>query len=123
MRPRPSAQAPAEYHADGARHKRQTYSFRAHGRIADRIFRENGSDRLAEYSIRALRAAVKSLHDDADERNRWADGVADRRLAAARIPSEEALRREPQSRNVMLSLHECERGGRNLDDVGAALRV
>src|SRR6516225_528794 len=38
MRPRPSAQAPAEYHADGARHKRQTYSFRAHGRIADRIF-------------------------------------------------------------------------------------
>lgn len=87
------------------------------------MFRENGSDRLAEYSIRALRAAVKSLHDDADERNRWADGIADRRLAAARIPSEEALRREPQSRNVMLSLHECERGGRNLDDVGAALRV
>ena len=30
---------------------------------------------------------------------------------------------KPQSRNVMLSLHECERGGRNLDDVGAALRV
>jgi len=57
-------------------------------------FPKNGSNRLTEHIIRALRAAVERLRDDADEGDRWLDGVADRRVAAARIPAEKALRRE-----------------------------
>jgi hypothetical protein len=39
------------------------------------------------------------------------------------VPSEQAFGCQPQSRDAVLSLHEGERCGRDLDNVGASLRI
>ena len=89
-----AAQPPAQRLANGSCHERETDSFRANERVANREFSKNGSNRFTENIICALGAAVERLRNDADEGDRWADGVANRRVAATRIPAENALRRE-----------------------------
>ena len=49
--------------------------------------------------------------------------VADRRVAAVRIPAIEPVGLQPQPDDAMLSLREGQRGGRHLDDIAAALRI
>ena len=66
---------------------------------------------------------VKHLRDDADKGDRGAQRIADRRVAAGGVKSEQALGREPQAGDVLPSLRMVSDAGRDLDDVGAALRV
>src|SRR6516164_3843174 len=70
-----------------------------------------------------LGAVVECLHDNPDEGNRWTECVAHRGIAAARIPSKEAVRGKPQSHDATLSLHKLERRGRDLDDIRTAMGI
>jgi hypothetical protein len=71
-----------------------------------------------------LGAVVECLHDNPDEGNRWTDEcVAYRGIAAARIPSKEAVGGKPQSHDAALPLHKLERRGRDLNDVRTAMGI
>jgi hypothetical protein len=70
-----------------------------------------------------LGPVIECLRDDPDERNRRTERVAHRGIAAARIPSKEAIGRKSQSHDTVLSLHKLERSGRDLDDVGTAAGI
>src|SRR5262249_13457161 len=73
--------------------------------------------------LQSVGGVVERLRDDPDKGNRRADGVACRRIAAARIPSKEAFGRQPQSHDAMLAFLKRERGGCDLHDVGTTLDI
>src|SRR5215471_9791819 len=123
MRPSLAANAPSKHHENGAGHERQSYSRRARRQIPDRVLSHDSADRSAENVIRVLCAIVERLRNDADEGNRWTDCVTYRRIAAARVPSEEAFGRQPESGNAMLPLHKRKQGGRDLHDVRTTLDI
>src|SRR5215831_5121288 len=123
MRPSLAANAPSKHHENGAGHERQSHSSRARRRIPDRILSHDSADRSAENVIRVLCAIVERLRNDTDEGNRRTDCVTYRRIAAARVPSEEAFGCQPQSGDAMLSLHKRKRGGRDLHDVRTTLDI
>src|SRR5262249_15782736 len=83
----------------------------------------DSADRSAKNIIRVLCAVVERLRNDADEGNRRTDCVTYRRIAASRVPSEEAFGRQPQSGDAMLSLHKRNRGGCDLHEVGNTLDI
>ena len=123
MRPCPTPQAPAEHLGDDAEQEIQTNAGRSRRRRPDRVFAENGADRCAEYALGALCTGIECLRNDPDERKRGAERVADRGMATGRVPPEQPLGRQAQSRNAVLPPGEGERGRRNLDDIGAALCI
>ena len=107
VRPRFSAQAPAEHLADRAQQQRQVEAGRARRRRADRILAEDRADAARRTRRRPAGAAWSK--PCATMPTKGMAGVSVLPIggvAAARIPSEEALRRQPQSDDPMLSLHE-----------------
>ena len=70
-----------------------------------------------------LRAVVECLRDNPDKGNRRTECVAHRGIAAAGIPSKEAVGGKPQSHDAALSLHKLERRGRDLDDIRTATGI
>src|SRR5262249_29460363 len=84
---------------------------------------EDGAERCAEHGIHRSRAAIERLGGETDEGNRGPQRVADRRIATGRVPAEQALWRQAHAGDAVLALDEGERGRRDLDDVGAALRI
>ena len=90
---------------------------------ASPISSHNGANRLAKQVVWVLRVLIKYLRDDPDEGNCWTEGVAQRGIAATRIPSKEAIGCKPQSRDAALSLHKLERGGRDLHNIRTTLGI
>src|SRR5262249_15464283 len=70
-----------------------------------------------------LPAGFESLGDQADKGKGRTERIAQRCVAAARMPSIETLGRQSQRRDLVLASHECEACGRDLHDIGSAARV
>src|SRR5215831_11208917 len=103
---RPAEQAEVESGAAGRR--------RADGELA-----VDPAGGWAEYLV----GRAERLRDDTHERNRRPERVAERRLAARRVPAIEALRCEANPGDAISADHEAERGRRDLDDIAAAVRI
>ena len=120
MRPSPSAHAPSKHHANCPRHQPRTEPRRALWRAAHCVLAVDVPNRTAEQVIGFLRLAFKCLRDDAYERDRRTDRIANWRPTAACVPSIEALGAETQPDDALLALTERERCRRDLDDVGTS---
>jgi hypothetical protein len=74
-----------------------------------------GSRQRRQRVARRARTVLERLHDDPHERERGTERVADRRPATARVPSIQALRRQTQTDDALVSAIERERRGRDLE--------
>src|SRR5580698_2340321 len=108
MGPGLPAQAPTEDQTQRAHDEAPGKPCRTFRSAADRVLTLNGPDWLAEQVVGSLRAALERLRDDPHEGDRRIDRVAERRLAAARVPSIEALRHEPQTDDSVVATIERE---------------
>src|SRR5262245_12227877 len=82
MRPRAPGQTPADHEPQRARQQARAYLPRARRLGTDRVLTVNSAAGLAQQLVATARVAFEGLRDDADERDRRADQVSDRRLAA-----------------------------------------
>src|SRR3954452_18191069 len=106
MRPGLSAQAPGQDQAQGANDQPELHTPRLLRDFADGVFAEDRAGRSAEQLIRVLSVACEALGNQTDEGNRRAYRVTHRGIAAACIPAIEALRRQPQARDLVAALDE-----------------
>src|SRR5262249_32437410 len=123
MRPSPPTQAPAKHRQKGTREERQIYCCGTWRCIPYSIFPHDSADWPAEQIIPGLRTLIKCLSNNSDERDSRPHRVAQRRVAAVRIPSIKTFGSKPQSGDAALSLRTRERRGRDLDDVGARMTI
>ncbi|HEX8111179.1 MAG TPA: hypothetical protein VF516_25790 [Kofleriaceae bacterium] len=119
VRPGLSAQLPAEDLADRAGQEPDVGPGGAGRRGAHGELSEDAADRRAEVAV----GGAERLGDHADERDPGPYGVAQRGLAAHRVPAVEALGGQAQPGDAIGAAHEAERRRRDLDDVTAAVRV
>ena len=112
-------------HANGPADQPEVEFRRAFGSAPDCVLAENRPDRLAEDLVAPARVGgvAEQLRNDPDERDRRFRRVAERRLAAARVPAVDALRREAHSDDALRSAIEGDRRGRYLNDVRTAVGV
>src|SRR5262249_51517827 len=123
VRPRPAAQAPPQNLEQRPRHKPRTEPRRSIGSAAYGVAAVNAADRRAQQGVGRRSVAPERLRRKAHKRDRRADHVAERRPAAARIPSVEALWRQAQPDDALLAADELQGCRGDLNDVGAAVGI
>src|SRR5262249_783803 len=106
VRPSPSAYPPSKHHANCPHHQPWIEPRRALWRAAHRVLAVDAPNGRAEQVIGSLRLAFKYLRDDAYERDRRTDRIANRRPTAACVPSIQALGAEAQPDDSFLALTE-----------------
>src|ERR1700751_3565851 len=112
VRPGSPAEAPAKHSDNCTQQNRQVKARRSLRWFTDRELSQKSPCRSTDDVVEVR--CVKGLRQQADERHGWRERVADRRVAAFRIPAIEAIGLEPEPDDTLAPTREGQRRRRDL---------